>query len=170
MEESRSGLFWNWATQCFTCGDTVSGISDLLGIHQRGEEIQGRRFRPMHPQTRLPGREGPTQLPFWDWETSCVACGDKVTSFSVIICSNFGVNQGCWGSCHQGWCPKHYNPLPLDNYPILEPHDEEGTSWRKKKDEDRLKVGIKGVHLKIPFQCDECWFINLKDQRPIQTP
>ena len=32
----------------------------------------------------------------------------------------------------------------------------------KKGDENRFKVGINGSHLSTPFQCDTCWFRNLK--------
>ena len=48
----------------------------------------------------------------------------------------------------------------------MEPRDDDGTSWRKDVDKDRLKVGIKGAYLKLPFQCDNCWFVNIKDRRP----
>lgn len=47
-------------------------------------------------------------------------------------------------------------------FPKQLPESDEGQVWKKKKDEDRFCVARVGDSLLIPFQCDFCWFINLK--------
>lgn len=42
------------------------------------------------------------------------------------------------------------------------PENDEGFVWKKKKDEDRFLRARKGDMICAPFQCDFCWFINLK--------
>ena len=38
------------------------------------------------------------------------------------------------------------------------------TCWRSKDEQSRFKVGVDGAFLVVPFQCDFCWFRNLKHQ------
>ena len=40
--------------------------------------------------------------------------------------------------------------------------DDDGEVWIKAGDEHRFNVGHDGAHLFLPFQCDICWFRNLK--------
>jgi hypothetical protein len=42
------------------------------------------------------------------------------------------------------------------------PENDEGFVWRKGKDEGRFLRARKGEMVCSPFQCDFCWFINLK--------
>jgi hypothetical protein len=42
------------------------------------------------------------------------------------------------------------------------PENDEGQLWKKKKDDDRFDTAREGDTLFAPFQCDVCWFINLK--------
>jgi len=46
------------------------------------------------------------------------------------------------------------------------PVDDDGEVWIKAGDEDRFNVGHDGAHLFLPFQCDICWFRNLKGRDP----
>lgn len=42
------------------------------------------------------------------------------------------------------------------------PENDEGQLWKKKKDDERFDTAREGDTLFSPFQCDVCWFINLK--------
>lgn len=47
-------------------------------------------------------------------------------------------------------------------FPRQLPENDEGFVWKKKQDENRFLHAWKGEMLCAPFQCDYCWFINLK--------
>lgn len=47
-------------------------------------------------------------------------------------------------------------------FPKQLPESDEGQVWKRKKDEDRFDTARAGDTLIAPFQCDFCWFINLK--------
>jgi len=57
-------------------------------------------------------------------------------------------------------------------FPKQQPENDEGLVWKKKKDEGRFDTARPGDTLFAPFQCDACWFINLKgrlwDERRIE--
>ena len=46
--------------------------------------------------------------------------------------------------------------------------DDEGEVWVKPGDETRFEQGHEGDHLFYPFQCDLCWFRNLKGRDPVE--
>ena len=46
------------------------------------------------------------------------------------------------------------------------PENDEGSHWRKKKDETQFLNAHNGVILCLPFQCDTRWFINLCKREP----
>lgn len=48
------------------------------------------------------------------------------------------------------------------SFPRQLPENDEGQVWRKARDEDRFGYARKGDMLCAPFQCDFCWFVNLK--------
>lgn len=52
--------------------------------------------------------------------------------------------------------------MDLLKFPRQLPENDEGFLWKKKKDEGRFLTARKGDMLCAPFQCDFCWFINLK--------
>ena len=46
--------------------------------------------------------------------------------------------------------------------------DGGGNIWHnQKKEEDRLNHGYRGAHVVIPFQCEDCWMINLERRLPM---
>ena len=47
------------------------------------------------------------------------------------------------------------------------PENDEGSKWKKKTDIRRFMVARDGDMLCSPFQCDHCWFINLKKEEPV---
>ena len=46
------------------------------------------------------------------------------------------------------------------------PENDEGHKWKKKKDVARFLNARPGDMLSSPFQCDDCWFWNLRRRRP----
>ncbi len=46
--------------------------------------------------------------------------------------------------------------------------DGAGNVWfNQQKEEDRLNHGYKGAHVVMPFQCEQCWMINLERRLPV---
>lgn len=51
-------------------------------------------------------------------------------------------------------------------FPIQVHEDMEGNKWHKQeKKEAKVKQGVDGVHAILPFQCEDCWMINLEGRR-----
>ena len=46
--------------------------------------------------------------------------------------------------------------------------DDKVDVWVKPGDETRFEQGHEGVHLFYLFQCDLCWFRNLKGSDPVK--
>ena len=45
--------------------------------------------------------------------------------------------------------------------------DAQGNLWHKQKEfEHRLNHGVRGAHAVIPFQCEDCWMLNLEGRLP----
>ena len=51
-------------------------------------------------------------------------------------------------------------------FQVALPENDEGSKWKKKKDEARFMNARNGDMLCAPFQCDHCWFINLSKREP----
>lgn len=49
---------------------------------------------------------------------------------------------------------------------VNQPEDDEGVVWKRRTDDDKYLVGRLGDNLITPFQCDLCWFRNLKLRSP----
>ena len=46
--------------------------------------------------------------------------------------------------------------------------DAEGNLWfKQERHEYRLNHGIRGAHVAIPFQCEDCWMLNLEGRLPV---
>ena len=46
--------------------------------------------------------------------------------------------------------------------------DAEGNLWHKQeKREERLNQGVRGAHTVMPFQCEQCWIVNLEKRLPV---
>lgn len=52
------------------------------------------------------------------------------------------------------------------NFHIAEPLNDEGLVWKRKKDEGRFLHARDGDMWLAPFQCQFCWFVNLKGTLP----
>ena len=52
------------------------------------------------------------------------------------------------------------------NFKLAGPENDEGHKWKKKKDVARFLNARPGDMLSSPFQCDDCWFWNLRRRRP----
>ncbi len=47
--------------------------------------------------------------------------------------------------------------------------DEEGNLWhQQRKFEDRHNQGVRGVHVCMPFQCEDCWILNLEGRAVVK--
>lgn len=53
-------------------------------------------------------------------------------------------------------------------FQVALPENDEGSKWKKKTDIRRFMVARDGDMLCAPFQCDHCWFINLKREEPVE--
>ena len=65
------------------------------------------------------------------------------------------------------WCGSCYQYERDIDFHIAEPMNDEGVVWKRKEDKERFMVGRDGDMLMSPFQCDWCWFINLKGRTPV---
>ena len=46
--------------------------------------------------------------------------------------------------------------------------DTSGNIWFKQgKHEERLNHAVRGAHAVIPFQCEDCWMLNLEGRLPV---
>ena len=46
--------------------------------------------------------------------------------------------------------------------------DVEGNLWYKQANHEfRLNHAVKGAHAVIPFQCEDCWMLNLEGRLPV---
>ena len=52
------------------------------------------------------------------------------------------------------------------SFHIAEPMNNEGVVWNRNEEKNRSSEGKEGDILMSPFQCDWCWFINLKGKTP----
>ena len=83
-----------------------------------------------------------------------------------LFCTNYGANRGSWPICHRVWCSKCYVADPDLNFHIAVPLNDEGLVWKRKKDEGRFLHARDGDMWLAPFQCQYCWFVNLKGKLP----
>jgi hypothetical protein len=103
-----------------------------------------------------------TQTPFWEWQDTCNECARTIQAPRDLFCENFGSSRGNLPICRNAWCADCYKELEILKFPRQLPENDEGFLWRKKKDERRFLTARKGDMLCAPFQCDFCWFVNLK--------
>ena len=46
--------------------------------------------------------------------------------------------------------------------------DTSGNIWfKQEKHEERLNHAVRGAHAVIPFQCEDCWMLNLEGRLPV---
>ena len=91
----------------------------------------------------------------------------KETARSVdLFCLNYGTSGGSWPVCRRSWCGSCYKAPASINFQVALPEKDEGSKWKKKKDEARFMNARNGDMLCCPFQCDYCWFVNLCKREP----
>jgi hypothetical protein len=103
-----------------------------------------------------------TQKPFWEWQDTCNECARQIQAPRDLFCENFGSLRGNLPICRNAWCAACYKELEILKFPRQLPENDEGFLWKKKRDEGRFLTARKGDMLCAPFQCDFCWFENLK--------
>lgn len=114
-----------------------------------------RSFHTSHGSSKEPQE-------FWEWADTCNVCAKQTQSPRDIFCGNYGVSRGSYPSCRNSWCSGCYRAMDLLKFPCLLLENDEGQVWRKAKDTDRFQCARRGDTLCAPFQCDFCWFTNLK--------
>ena len=107
-------------------------------------------------------------LPFWEWKGTCVKCGKLKTAPRGIFCHNFGVSRGACLPCQNVWCGECFTDHPEISFHINRPENDEGLTWGRAVDLSSFKYGREGDWLMFPFQCEVCWFFNLKNKSPDQ--
>ena len=85
-----------------------------------------------------------------------------------LFCHNFGVNRSGVRSCSGAWCGCCYKYDGNVEFHVAEPMNDEGLVLKRKEDKERFMVGRDGDMLMSPFQCDLCWFVNLKRRLPLR--
>ena len=105
-------------------------------------------------------------LPFWKWQGFCHKCGKGVKNLNGLFCQNFNSKRGDWPACHRVWCGRCYEDTRDVEFHISLPENDNGVVWEKKANHNQYLTGRDGVMLISPFQCDLCWFCNLKGMDP----
>lgn len=107
--------------------------------------------------------------PFWEWTGICAGCCVRIQSPRGIFCANFSSPRGSWPPCRKAWHGKCYKTPENFSIFVQKPEDDLGNAWVKTSDQDRFLCGRNGDNLLFPFQCDLCWFRNLKGRDPDYT-
>eukprot|EP00957_Ditylum_brightwellii_P004940 376366-Ditylum_brightwellii.AAC.1 len=82
-----------------------------------------------------------------------------------IFGGNFGSYFKQCEPCQRAWCGKCYTMPSTYNFPQVEPTNNEGVIFVQRFNKDKSVVGRDGAWLASPFQCDWCWFRNIKSQK-----
>ena len=66
------------------------------------------------------------------------------------------------------WHLECYECLGIGQFPMKVQEDHQGNLWfKQEKHEHRLNHAVKGAHDVIPFQCEDCWMLNLEGRLPV---
>jgi hypothetical protein len=102
---------------------------------------------------------------WWDWSGNCAKCCLRVKPMDGIFCANFCESRGNLPACRKTWHAECYECLGQGKFPVRTTTDEEGNRWfRQDARADRINKGVRGAHASIPFQCEDCWFLNIEGQ------
>jgi hypothetical protein len=88
-----------------------------------------------------------------------------------VICRNFKSNRGLGlGICTSPWHGKCYKQHVQDSFPVLKMQDlDDALMSEEDLEEDNLARFWEARdrdHLLTPFQCDCCYFQNIKQRNP----
>lgn len=112
-------------------------------------------------------------LPFirhrpWTWEGTCKKCLLPVKAMGGIFCANFCDSRNGFPACRSVWHEECYECLGIGKFPMMKQTDADGNLWHEQsKFELRHNRGVRGAHVCFPFQCEDCWLINLEDRLPL---
>ncbi len=99
---------------------------------------------------------------WWTWKGKFM-CKTPTKKMDGIFCANIWESQRGYPPCCKTWHANCYTCPGIGNFPLRMTKDAEGSPWFKQsKHEDRFNHGIRGAHASIPFQCKDCWMINLE--------
>ena len=108
------------------------------------------------------------RLGWWLWSGTCAECCLPVKPMEGISCANFCEPRGGWPACRRIWHARCYGCLGVGKFPLRETEDEMGNVWHKQAQRtQRINQGVRGAHASIPFQCEDCWMLNLEGRRPV---
>ena len=74
----------------------------------------------------------------WNWQSNCSKCGKPTRAPKDLFCANYGMQRGSWEVYHKSWCGKCYEASKDLKFQIATLENDEGSRWKKKKDEDRF--------------------------------
>jgi hypothetical protein len=122
------------------------------------------------PSLCLPGVHGhyDKHRCWWGWSRNCAKCCLWVKPMDGIFCAIFCESQRRLPACWKTWQARCYKCLGKGKFPLKMTTDEEGNLWFwQEHREQRISQGVRGAHASIPFQCEDCWLLNLKGQLPV---
>jgi hypothetical protein len=86
-----------------------------------------------------------------------------------IFCANFCESRGSLPACQKTWHAGCYECLGKGKFLLRTTTDKEGNLWfQQEQCEQRINQGVRGAHASIPFQCKDCWLLNLEGR--LQVP
>ena len=84
-----------------------------------------------------------------------------------IFCANF-CERGGWPACQKVWHANCYNCLGKGKFLIKATENEEGNIWYKEEwRAQHINQGVRRAHVVMPFQCEDCWIVNLDGCYPV---
>ena len=85
-----------------------------------------------------------------------------------MFCHNFSSSRGNWTPCHFCVCAKCYEAPGDLPFPVNRAFNDESVYFkRRKEDVNKYLSARRGEWILSPFQCDECWFVNLHGRKPL---
>ena len=95
-------------------------------------------------------------------------CGTQTQAPQGLFCGNFLSERGTWPRCEKSWCPGCYVAEDMDFFWVGQRKNKGNRLWKRKEDEERYQYNRAGDMLMTPFQCEWCWYLNLKGSLPIK--
>ena len=95
-------------------------------------------------------------------------CSRRIQPLVGIFCHNFATSRGRWTPCHYCACAKCYKAAGDLEFPVNRAFNDESVYFKRRgEDVRKYLVARPGEWLLNPFQCDQCWFVNLHDRKPV---
>ena len=85
-----------------------------------------------------------------------------------LFCANFYESRKGLQICQNVSHAECYKGLGVEKFPMSRMEDTSGNIWfKQEKHEDRLNHAVRRAHAVIPFQCEDCWMLNLEGRLPV---